>query len=387
MLCGSWGGCGKNRGKKLVARPGVGYVTALATLRALGGRGTLFSCSMERSTMLPSVRNCALFCSFMALAMGIPRFSQADDADATRPASGTPETAAADVDVPVVDVPGLDTEAQTFFAGYLNAFNAADTEALATMWAADAVWTSDIDGSSTEGREAIIADLKESLTLAPGLRLSAQLERVREIAQGVVSVDGQVISARPDEPPTQTSFTAILVNRDNSWQISTVHEFATPVPATPYERLKQFEFLIGEWYDESPDANITTTFRWGAGQSFLIRSYIAQVEGAEPLQGTQVFGWDPREQVMRSWSFDSLGGFGQGTWSKSGDEWVGRLGEVLPDGGTAAATQVIRRIDNDTLEVTTVGREVNGEPQPSSDPVRVVRAATVADEVTDDTAE
>jgi hypothetical protein len=40
---------------------------------------------------------------------------------------------------------------------------------------------------------------------------------------------------------------------------------------------------------------------------------------------------------------------------------------------------VIRLIDNDTLEVENVGRDIDGEPLPSLAPVRMVRVEPVAE--------
>ncbi len=271
----------------------------------------------------------------------------------------------------------LGDEVGAFFGDYLEAFNEGDADKLAKLWAADAVWTSDADGSTTEGSEAIAAELKAVFAEAPGLKIGGQVDRVHPVTDGVVSIEGQVVTSRRDEEPARSSFAAIVVKNENGWQFSSVREFAPPTIDTPYEKLKELEFLVGDWQDDTEAATINTTFRWGAGQSFLVRSYTVEsstgVDDAEALQGTQVIGWDPRAQTVRSWSFDSLGAFGEGTWSRAGDEWVGRLTQTLPDGGAASATQVIRRVDDNTLEVSTVGREVNGEPQPSGDPVRVVR--------------
>ncbi len=267
-------------------------------------------------------------------------------------------------------------EVKAFFGNYLEAFNKGDADALAKMWTTDAIWTSDADGSSTEGSEAIAAELKAVFTEAPGLKIAGQIDRVHPVTDGVISIEGQATTSRRDVEPATSSFAAIVVKSANGWQLASVREFAPPVIDTPYEKLKEFEFLVGDWQDDTDAATINTTFRWGAGQSFLVRSYTVESEDAEPLQGTQVIGWDPRAQTVRSWSFDSIGAFGEGTWSRAGDEWVGRLTQILPDGGAASATQVIRRVDDNTLEVATVGREVNGEPQPSADPVRVVRVKT-----------
>ncbi len=265
---------------------------------------------------------------------------------------------------------------------YLVAFNKGDAKAAAALWTEDAVWRSDFAGSTTTGRQAIEASLAEVFAAKPGLKLSTQIERTHAIADNVVSVDGITTTSGPGEEPSTSAFTAVVKKTEGGWRLCDVHEYAPPVALSPRDKLQELAFLVGQWQDESDAASVSTTVRWGAGDSFLVRSYVVSVEEGEPLlQGTQVIGWDPRAEKFRSWSFDSEGAFGEGVWSRAGDEWVGRLTETLADGSLASATQVIRLLDNDTLEVTTVGREVAGEPQPSSEPVRVSRVVSSEEEV------
>ena len=145
------------------------------------------------------------------------------------------------------------------------------------------------------------------------------------------------------------------------------------MPDTPYQRLRDLEFLVGEWADDTDDALVRTSVRWGANRSFLIRSYTVDRGDDEPSQGTQVIGWHPQQGRVVSWNFESDGSFGMATWSRDGVDWVVRLRQTFRDGATASATQILTPIDDDTLSVETVGQEIDGEATPSSDPVRVIR--------------
>lgn len=49
---------------------------------------------------------------------------------------------------------------------------------------------------------------------------------------------------------------------------------------------------------------------------FCSCSFKVSVPSMDDLEGTQVIGWDPAAGTIRSWMFDSDGGFGEGTWSK-----------------------------------------------------------------------
>ena len=293
---------------------------------------------------------------------------------AAQPSGATSEANTPDAAAPAES--GPEVELQAYLGKYLDAFNKADAKAAAALWAEDAVWHSDTAGSTITGREAIEASLAAAFVAKPGLKLATQIGRTHVITDGVLSLEGTTTTSGPGEEPNTSSFTAIVKKTDEGWRLCEVHEYATPVALAPHDKLQELAFLVGEWRDQSEGAAVSTTVRWGAGESFLVRSYVVSGEDGEPmLQGTQVIGWDPRAERFRSWQFDSGGGFGEGVWSRAGDEWVGRLTETLPDGGIASATQVIRLLDADTLEVATIGREVAGEPQPSSEPVRVTRVA------------
>ena len=113
-------------------------------------------------------------------------------------------------------------------------------------------------------------------------------------------------------------------------------------------------------------------------RAFLIRSFEATFDDGEPLSGTQIFGWDPRAQQIRTWTFNSDGSFGDGTVSKNGDEWMVKMNQMQSDGRLASGTSVITRVDNDTIEVQKIGESIDGEPIPASEPVTVVRVAVAA---------
>jgi hypothetical protein len=144
--------------------------------------------------------------------------------------------------------------------------------------------------------------------------------------------------------------------------------------ASPHEALQELEWLIGTWQDQSEDARVVTTVRWSPNRAFLIRSFTAQFADEEQ-QGTQIIGWDPSSRQIRTWIFHSDGSFGQGTISRHDDAWMLKMSQTLSDGRTAAGTQVITRVDDDTITVQVIGESVDGELLPTSDPVTVVRTA------------
>ena len=127
-----------------------------------------------------------------------------------------------------------------------------------------------------------------------------------------------------------------------------------------------------------------TTVRWSESRAFLIRSFNVQHDDGDSLSGTQVIGWDPLNKQIRSWTFHSDGSFGEGFASKNDKDWMIKMSHVHGDGRVSSGTQVITRVDDDTLSVQTIGETIDGELVPASDPVTVVRiedADAAADEV------
>lgn len=261
------------------------------------------------------------------------------------------------------------------FDAYAAAFNARDAAALAGLWTEDAVYVDRESGLRTSGRSAVAEGFDRFFTDQPTARLVVALGVVESIADGVVSVEGDSTIVSAEGEPSSSSFTAICVAADGAWRIRRLEEVATAAPATPREALRELEWLVGRWVDDSDQVAATSTYRWSAGDAFLIRSF--QVEDAEGVasQGTQVVAWDPRAGAIRSWSFNSDGSFGEGVWSRSGEAWLIRSTQTLFDGRVAAGAYVLTPIGDDSLTLELVGHTIDGEPQPAREPVRVVRDA------------
>ncbi|MBX3437192.1 MAG: nuclear transport factor 2 family protein [Planctomycetaceae bacterium] len=256
---------------------------------------------------------------------------------------------------------------------YLEAFNRRDAAVLVEFWTADGVSVAEETGERTEGRQKLQDEFASFFQESPDARLVGQATSLRLIRPDVAVIEGRTTLFVGEADPVESAFTAILVKEGDQWMISSSHERDLPAPNTAYDALKELEWLIGTWEDQSEEVQITTSIRWSPNRAFLIRSFSAQYGEDDSLQGTQVIGWDPLKRQIRTWTFHSDGSFGEGTASRDGDEWMLKLAQVLSDGRVAAATQIITRVDNDTLTVQTVGQTVEGEPVPASDPVTVVR--------------
>jgi uncharacterized protein (TIGR02246 family) len=286
---------------------------------------------------------------------------------------------------------------------YVAAYNRHDAAALAATWTEEGVYEDGQSGERLAGQDTIRHDFAALFSQRDDLSLTAQIDRIRLIRPDVAHVTGQAVTAAPDQSPRASRFVAVLVRERGRWLLDSVTETLlpaenaaldrsqhveflggqapddgeseTPPPATdaPRDRLRDLQFLVGRWLDDSGDARVTTRGYWSANRSFLIRCYQMETGDGWTHQGSQVIGWDPRQQRVRCWMFDVDGAFGEGTWTQGEDGWIVKYRQVLADGRRAGGTQVISRVDDETLTIQSMGQEIEGVTLPASEPIRVVR--------------
>jgi hypothetical protein len=149
---------------------------------------------------------------------------------------------------------------------------------------------------------------------------------------------------------------------------------STSQPETSsYDYIKVFEWLVGDWKDESKDANITYKYEWDENKNFLKQHFSIIIPDQENLHGIQILGWDPVKKQIRSWIFDSDGGFGESFWSKEGDKWYATTTYTLPDGTIASAIHVFSKVNENSYTFSSESREIGGELLPDVGPFTIVR--------------
>jgi uncharacterized protein (TIGR02246 family) len=247
---------------------------------------------------------------------------------------------------------------------YSAAYNKGDIEAAGHHWTDDAEYIND-EGKTTKGRDAIVSLFKRGRVARKGYTFKATVQSVLILKPDVALEDGTVILTGPDGTPEKTRFTAVLLKSEGKWRISRVQDLPSVADSeepTPYQKLKQLEWLVGEWQDEEKDTNIHMTCRWAPGRSFLVQEYVIKRPNRDTLEINQRIAWDPTTDQLRSWIFDSRGGFSDGAWQRNGNQWnVGVMG-VLPDGHRASARQVWSFIDDKHFQWQALDREVDSHP-------------------------
>ncbi len=263
---------------------------------------------------------------------------------------------------------------------YVKAFNAQDTETLSAMWSPNATHVDHALAERTEGRDEIISDIKAVFAEPEPVMLSGTVGPVRMVTDTVAHVSGQVMVTVGDRTPVVSQYSAVFVKDGQQWMIDMMEEYAVPQPVSAAAAISQLDWLIGTWSDSSGSGVVRSTVRLADGGSFLIRSFevvteAAEGEGERTSKSTQIIGWDPRAQTIRSWTFNADGSFGEGQWSKSGQQWLIKATQTLHDGQTAAGSYVLEPKSKDAFSIQLIGHEIGGRLQPSTAAVTVRREA------------
>jgi uncharacterized protein (TIGR02246 family) len=262
-------------------------------------------------------------------------------------------------------------------AAYVEAFNAKDAAALSQHWSESGVYVRPADGARIVGREAIEKEFQAAFAEQPDAVLAVKVETIRFVTSDVAIEEGAAeVTSAPDTIPSRTDYTAVRVKRDGQWQVDSIRETELPVDEpSASDHLAELAWLVGDWADQSDEATVETSVTWTKNKMFLAYSFKISTGNVDELEGTQVVGWDPVAKTVRSWMFDSEGGFGEGVWTREDNRWLVKFRQVLAGGRTASSTNVYTYTDANSFTWQCVGREVEGEFLPNVDAITLIRKA------------
>ncbi|MFM7291569.1 MAG: SgcJ/EcaC family oxidoreductase, partial [Planctomycetia bacterium] len=246
----------------------------------------------------------------------------------------------------------------------VKAFNAADAGGLAALFMEKGELV-DENGNVYRGREEIAALFKAFFTKFPKAELAMEVTAVRSVGDSLAVEEGiRQITAEDGAAAAQLRYVLVRDKVGDKWPIASYREFADdPVP-TAQEMLEPLAFLVGDWVDESPEGRTAISYRWSEDGNFLLGDYVLSVGGQPESKSSQRIGWDPVEGVLRSWTFDSDGGFSQGELTPVDDGWVVKTEATMPDASTASATVLFTVKDQDHFVVLSTDRIVAGGEEP-----------------------
>jgi uncharacterized protein (TIGR02246 family) len=316
----------------------------------------------------------AIACTNGFLAKRSARAAEGALQDAARKDQQPTKAAAGQVAASAISAPQsqLEREIRAFDDLYVRDFNAGNAKALVARFTEDAE-VIEHDGLRYQGRELIEERLAETLAASPGGKMVIDVESVRLLSPDVAKEEGRtIVTPATGIPPHHRRYTALLVKRDGIWLLSSVREEHDPM-VSPHDRLQVLAWMLGDWIDEGPDSLVRLNCRWSEDGNFLIRTFTVKHQGKDVMTVAQRIGWDPAAKQIRSWEFDSEGGFGEGKWGGDGDRWVIKHTATRPEGTIVSATNTMVRERPDLVRWSSTDRYVGHEPIPDEPPFAFVR--------------
>jgi uncharacterized protein (TIGR02246 family) len=287
-----------------------------------------------------------------------------------RPATPAPAPSAAPAAASAEEKPIRD-----LVDAFAKAYSTPDIKALAACFA-DGANVVDSAGETTRGKQAVVEMYASSLEENPNLKIEPKVEEIRFLAPDVARVEGQTrLSTDKGDASEFTRFSSLAVKKDGKWLVAEIREYPEPVEnVSSYDRLKELEWMVGDWVDESQSVKASSNVRWADNKSFLIRTYEVEVKREKATSGTVFIGWDPQTGQIKSWLFDSEGGHGVGLWTRTAEkEWVVKAEGVLRNGQPSSATQIHTILNNDSVKISSKDRIIGGQIAPDIADVVMVR--------------
>jgi uncharacterized protein (TIGR02246 family) len=250
-------------------------------------------------------------------------------------------------------------------AAFADAFNKGDAAGLAAIWDANAEYI-DEAGKMTRGREAIANLFKGYLTAHKGSKMVLKTTSIRPVNGDVALQDGTSVITGPDGAVDEGRFTAVWVKNGGRWQLRSARDLPSEEgeSAGPGGALKELRWLVGDW--EAGKGAVNVSVRWALNRAYLKVDY--QIKGGDSeMSVMQLIGFDPLNGQIKSWTFDSVGGYGEGLWKREGNTWMSDTAGVLPTGQTGTALNVVRYVDDNTFVFQARDRDVSGQPLPDSE--------------------
>jgi uncharacterized protein (TIGR02246 family) len=257
----------------------------------------------------------------------------------------------------------------TTFQQLLKALGKGDADAVASFWTDTGEYIDD-EGEIIRGRKALAAAYKKFFAKTRGLQVQGKASDLRFLGQDAAVAEGVFDRQGAKElPATSARFTALLVREKGKWRLAQLREEERGEPAS----LDDVKWLIGDWVAKTPDREVSVRYAWDPKKVFMRGRFAVREKGKEVLSGEQIIGRDASADTLRSWVFDSEGGFGSGVWERDGKQWVVDSEGVQADGTTTSSVNVLTPVDADTFTWQSRDRSAGTDAKPDTVPVKVTR--------------
>jgi uncharacterized protein (TIGR02246 family) len=292
------------------------------------------------------------------------------------PAAATSAAAAPATPIAAAPAPIAQTPDEAAIRHVVDAFtkdyDAGDSKAIGALFVPDAEIVSE-DGTTQQGRDAIEAEFADVFKQHPKAKIQVDVKSIRFVSPTLAIEEGtSIVTHDPEEASEHTRYEVVHVKQAGTWQMASARDLPDE-EASAQEELLQLRWLIGDWVDEDPDSLVRTSYRWTENHHFIRCDFTVNLSGQLAMSGTQRIGWDPLAKTIRSWSFDSEGGFTEGIWSREGNQWIIKTTGVTSDGKSASSTNYMTRLRKHRLTWESRDRFIGGEKTTDISPITIAR--------------
>ena len=292
---------------------------------------------------------------------------------APAPAAGQPRvapTAAAPaVSVPAAQAGPVDPLIEEVAAteeGFIRAFNEGKADVVASMFSGDCELITE-DGTQYHGQEEIKQLFTQYFADYPGVKVGLDIESIRSLGDNLAVEEGTRYVGINDQPLAQVRYVATLAKQDGKWKLASVREFSDTVPMPNGGHLEPIAWMVGDWVSEGSDVVMKISYRWDESQNFIVGTFTGMQGDQVVLKSDQRIGWDPSVGKIRSWFFDSDGGFATGYWTLLEEGWVLKSQSTSTDGSIGFADVIISPLDENRFRMVGADRIVDNERLPGFD--------------------
>ena len=228
-----------------------------------------------------------------------------------------------------------------------------------------------IDGELVDERGVVHVGQAEIKNLFTGFfskfqatKLEMNIDSLRVIGSVAIEDGSRTISAADGVTKTQFRYQVIWSKVSDGWKIASFRD--SPMQSSPsaHDAILPLEWMVGEWVNEGSDGRVSLTFRWSTDQNYLLGEYSVSSADKSMRSSSQRIAWDPSSGRIRSWIFDSDGGFTEGVGTIVDEGLLIKSNSVNPDGSSASATITLKKKGNDSFIFSGISRIIDGKQDP-----------------------
>lgn len=256
------------------------------------------------------------------------------------------------------------------------AFNAAKVDEVAAMFLPKGELI-DEDGTVYQGEKEIKDLLSAFFKKFPGTKLSLNIESIRIVGPVAIEEGTRTMKAKDGTTQSQFRYISVRAKTDDGWKIASLRDFSDDPEPSANEYLQSVAWLVGDWMNEGADGVVKITYKWSEDKNYILGDFQMSGGTGPARKLSQRIGWDAGARKIRSWLFESDGGFADGHWTVLEDGIVAKYSSVNADGTTASATITINHKDKDRFSMKGTDRIVGDDREPDFE-VNVVRRPPAA---------